>query len=112
MAGRAYGPRFLWSWPNSRIAVMGGEQAAGVLAQVRREGLERQGKEWSAEEEAAFKRPTQEMFERQSHPLYASARLWDDGVIDPRRTREVLALSLAAALNAPVEPTRFGVFRM
>jgi 3-methylcrotonyl-CoA carboxylase beta subunit len=112
MAGRAYSPRFLWTWPNSRIAVMGGEQAAGVLAQVRREGLERQGKDWSAEEEAEFRRPTLAMFERQSHPLYASARLWDDGVIDPRRTREVLALSLAAALNAPVEPTRFGVFRM
>ncbi len=112
MAGRAYSPRFLWTWPNSRIAVMGGEQAAGVLAQVRREGLERQGKDWSAEEEAEFRRPTLAMFERQSHPLYASARLWDDGVIDPRRTREVLALSLAASLNAPVEPTRFGVFRM
>jgi 3-methylcrotonyl-CoA carboxylase beta subunit len=112
MAGRAYSPRFLWTWPNSRISVMGGEQAAGVLATVRREGIERAGKAWSAEEEAEFKRPTLEMFERQSHPLYASARLWDDGIIDPRRTREVLALSLAAALNAPPEPTRFGVFRM
>lgn len=112
MAGRAYQPRFLWTWPNSRIAVMGGEQAAGVLAQVRREGIERQGGTWSAEEEAEFRRPTLELFERQSHPLYASARLWDDGVVDPRRTREVLALSLSAALNAPAEPTRFGVFRM
>ncbi len=112
MAGRAYGPRFLWSWPTSRIAVMGGEQAAGVLAQVRREGIERAGGTWPAEEEAAFKAPTLEMFERQSHPLYASARLWDDGIVDPRRTREVLALSLSAALNAPVGETRFGVFRM
>ena len=112
MAGRAYQPRFLWSWPNSRISVMGGEQAAGVLATVRRDGIERKGGTWSAEEEAEFKRPTVEMFERQSHPLYASARLWDDGCIDPRKTRQVLALSLSAALNAPIEETRFGVFRM
>ena len=112
MAGRAYGPRFLWSWPNSRISVMGGAQAAGVLATVKRDAMERAGKEWPAEEEAEFKRPTIEMFERQSHPLYASARLWDDGIIDPRRTRAVLALSLRAALNAPIEETRFGVFRM
>jgi 3-methylcrotonyl-CoA carboxylase beta subunit len=112
MAGRAYSPRFLWTWPNSRIAVMGGEQAAGVLAQVRREGIERKGGQWSPGEEAEFKRPTIETFERQSHPLYASARLWDDGIVDPRRTRGVLALSLSAALNAPSEPTRFGVFRM
>jgi len=112
MAGRAYQPRFLWTWPNSRISVMGGEQAAGVLATVRREGIERQGGQWSAEDEAEFKRPTIEMFERQSHPLYASARLWDDGIIDPRRTREVLSLSLSAALNAPIGETRFGVFRM
>ena len=112
MAGRAYSPRFLWTWPNSRISVMGGEQAAGVLATVRREGIERKGGTWSAEDEAEFKRPTIEMFDRQSHPLYASARLWDDGVIDPRKTREVLALSLRATLNAPIEPTRFGVFRM
>ncbi|WP_413871462.1 carboxyl transferase domain-containing protein [Albidovulum sp.] len=112
MAGRAYSPRFLWTWPNSRISVMGGEQAAGVLATVRREGIERAGGTWSAEDEAEFKRPTIEMFEQQSHPLYASARLWDDGIIDPRRSREVLALSLSAALNAPVEETRFGVFRM
>ncbi|MAN56384.1 MAG: carboxyl transferase domain-containing protein [Paracoccus sp. (in: a-proteobacteria)] len=112
MAGRAYSPRFLWTWPNSRISVMGGEQAAGVLATVRREGVERQGGTWSAEDEAEFKRPTIEMFERQSHPLYASARLWDDGIIDPRKTRDVLALSLRAALNAPIQPTRFGVFRM
>jgi 3-methylcrotonyl-CoA carboxylase beta subunit len=112
MAGRAYQPRFLWTWPNSRIAVMGGAQAAGVLATVRRDGIERAGGTWSAEDEAEFKRPTIEMFERQSHPLYASARLWDDGVIDPRKSREVLALSLSAALNAPIEETRFGVFRM
>jgi 3-methylcrotonyl-CoA carboxylase beta subunit len=112
MAGRAYSPRFLWTWPNSRISVMGGEQAAGVLATVRREAVERAGGAWSAEEEAEFKRPTLDMFERQSHPLYASARLWDDGVIDPRKTRQVLALSLLAALNAPVEETKFGLFRM
>ncbi len=112
MAGRAYSPRFLWTWPNSRISVMGGVQAAGVLATVKREGIERAGGTWSPEEEAEFKRPTIEMFEQQSHPLYASARLWDDGIIDPRRSREVLALSLSAALNAPVEETRFGVFRM
>ena len=112
MCGRAYAPRFLWTWPNSRISVMGGEQAAGVLATVRREGIERAGGSWSAEEEAEFKRPTLEMFAEQSHPLYASARLWDDGIIDPRKTRDVLALSLSAALNAPIEETRFGVFRM
>ncbi|HAE49119.1 MAG TPA: methylcrotonoyl-CoA carboxylase, partial [Tistrella mobilis] len=112
MAGRAYQPRFLWTWPNSRISVMGGEQAAGVLATVKRDAIERGGDSWTEEEEAAFKRPTIEMFERQSHPLYASARLWDDGIVDPRKTREVLALSLSAALNAPIEETRFGVFRM
>ncbi|MFN6978162.1 MAG: carboxyl transferase domain-containing protein [Gemmobacter sp.] len=112
MAGRAYQPRFLWTWPNSRISVMGGEQAAGVLATVRREGIERAGGTWPAEDEAAFKAPTIAMFDRQSHPLYAAARLWDDGIIDPRRSRAVLALSLSAALNAPIAPTRFGVFRM
>lgn len=112
MSGRAYQPRFLWSWPNSRIAVMGGEQAAGVLATVKRASLERKGMEWTAQEEAAFKRPTIDMFEEQSHPLYATARLWDDGIIDPRKSRDVLSLSLRAALNAPIEDTRFGVFRM
>ena len=112
MAGRAYSPRFLWTWPNSRISVMGGEQAAGVLATVKRDSIERKGGTWSAEEEAAFKQPTLDMFEEQSHPLYASARLWDDGIIDPRKTRQVLALSLSAALNAPIEDTHFGVFRM
>ncbi len=91
---------------------MGGPQAAGVLANVKRAGIEAKGGSWSAEEEAEFKRPTLEMFERQSHPLYASARLWDDGIIDPRKTRDVVALSLRAALNAPVEETKFGVFRM
>ena len=112
MAGRAYSPRFLWTWPNSRISVMGGEQAAGVLATVKREGIERTGGTWSADEEAAFKKPTLDMFAEQSHPLYASARLWDDGIIDPRQSRQVLALSLSAALNAPIPDTRFGVFRM
>lgn len=112
MAGRAYSPRFLWTWPNSRISVMGGAQAAGVLATVKRAAMEKAGEVWSEEDEAAFKRPTVEMFEQQSHPLYASARLWDDGVIDPRKSRDVLALSLSAALCAPIEETRFGVFRM
>jgi 3-methylcrotonyl-CoA carboxylase beta subunit len=112
MAGRAYQPRFLWTWPNSRISVMGGEQAAGVLATVKRDAIERQGGDWSTEEEAEFKRPTIEMFEEQSHPLYASARLWDDGIIDPRKSRDVLSMSLSAALNAPIDETRFGVFRM
>jgi len=112
MAGRAYSPRFLWTWPNSRISVMGGAQAAGVLATVKRDAIERQGGSWSAEEEAAFKQPTIDMFEEQSHPLYASARLWDDGIVDPRKTRDVLALSLSASLCAPIEPTKFGVFRM
>ncbi|OED42315.1 methylcrotonoyl-CoA carboxylase [Chromatiales bacterium (ex Bugula neritina AB1)] len=112
MAGRAYSPRFLWTWPNSRISVMGGEQAAGVLATVKRDAIERQGGSWSSEEEQVFKQPTIDMFETQAHPLYASARLWDDGIIDPRKSREVLALSLAASLNAPIPETRFGVFRM
>jgi len=112
MCGRAYAPRFLWTWPNSRISVMGGEQAAGVLATVKRDAIERAGSTWSAAEEDAFKQPTREMFERQSHPLYASARLWDDGIIDPRDTRTVLGLSLSASLNAPIPDTRFGVFRM
>lgn len=112
MAGRAYSPRFLWTWPNSRISVMGGEQAAGVLATVKRSGIERRGGQWSPEEEAGFKQPILEQFEKQSNPLYATARLWDDGIIDPRKTRCVLALSLAAAMNAPIGETRFGVFRM
>ncbi len=112
MAGRAYDPRFLWTWPNSRISVMGGEQAAGVLATVKRDGIERKGGDWSAEEEAAFKQPTIDQFAEQSHPLYASARLWDDGIVEPAKSRQVLAMSLAVAANAPVEDTRFGVFRM
>jgi 3-methylcrotonyl-CoA carboxylase beta subunit len=112
MCGRAYSPRFLWMWPNARISVMGGEQAATVLALVKREGIERKGGAWSAEEEAEFRRPTLEKYEREGHPLYSSARLWDDGIIDPARTRDVLALSLSAALNAPVAETKFGVFRM
>lgn len=112
MCGRSYSPRFLWTWPNSKISVMGGEQAAGVLATVRRAGIERQGGTWTDEEEAAFKQPTIDMFEEQSHALYASARLWDDGIIDPRKTRDTLGLSLSAALNAPIEDTRFGLFRM
>ena len=112
MCGRAYSPRFLWMWPNARISVMGGEQAAMVLALVRRENIERKGGTWSAAEEAEFKRPTLEKYEREGHPLYSSARLWDDGIIDPAKSREVLALSLSAALNAPIEDTKFGVFRM
>ncbi len=112
MCGRAYSPRFLWTWPNARISVMGGFQAAGVLATVKRDGIDREGGTWSAEEEAAFKQPIIDQFEHQGHPLYASARLWDDGIQDPRRTRDALALSLRAALNAPVRETQFGVFRM
>jgi 3-methylcrotonyl-CoA carboxylase beta subunit len=99
-------------WPNARISVMGGEQAAAVLAQVRRDNLEAQGRNWSAEEEVAFKAPIRAQYEAQGHPYYASARLWDDGVIDPAETRRVLALAISASLNAPIEPTRFGVFRM
>ncbi len=112
MCGRAYGPRFLFMWPNARISVMGGEQAANVLAQVRRDNIEAAGKKWSAKEEAKFKAPILEQYERQGHPYYATARLWDDGIIDPADTRRVLALAISAALNAPIEPTRFGVFRM
>jgi len=99
-------------WPNARIGVMGGEQAANVLAQVRRDGLERQGKSWSAEDEEAFKQPIRAQYEHEGHPYYASARLWDDGIIDPADTRLVLSLALSASLNAPVEETRFGLFRM
>ena len=112
MAGRAYQPRFLWTWPNSRISVMGGEQAASVLATVKRHAIEKAGQSWSLKEEEKFKAPTIEMFARQSHPLYASARLWDDGIIDPRKTREVLALSLSISLNTKVKKTTFGIFRM
>jgi 3-methylcrotonyl-CoA carboxylase beta subunit len=112
MCGRAYGPRFLWMWPNARISVMGGDQAANVLAQVRRDNIEASGRAWPAEDEAEFKRPIREQYERQGHPYYASARLWDDGIIDPADTRMVLGLGIAAAYNAPITPTRFGVFRM
>jgi 3-methylcrotonyl-CoA carboxylase beta subunit len=113
MCGRAYSPRFLWMWPNARIAVMGGEQAAGVLATVRRDGIEAKGGRWSAEAEDEFKRPILEQFEHQSRATFASARLWDDGVIDPADTRRVLALAISASLNAPIPETpRFGVFRM
>jgi len=112
MCGRAYGPRFLWMWPNARISVMGGEQAAAVLATVKRDGIEKAGKTWSREDEEAFKAPIRAQYEVQGHPYYASARLWDDGVIDPADTRMVLGLGLSAALNAPIEKTTFGVFRM
>lgn len=112
MCGRAYDPRFLFMWPNARISVMGGEQAAGVLAQVKRDQKERAGETWSTEEEAAFKQPVIDTYEKQGHPYYASARLWDDGVIDPADTRRVLGLSLSAALNKPIEDTQFGIFRM
>jgi len=112
MCGRAYGPRFLFTWPNARISVMGGPQAAGVLATVRRENIEAEGKRWTTAEEAAFKQPILDQFEREGHPYYATARLWDDGIIMPGETRRVLALAFSACLNAPVEATRFGVFRM
>ena len=112
MCGRAYSPRFLWMWPNARISVMGGEQAAAVLATIRRDGLEARGQTWSAEAEDEFKAPIRDQYETQGHPYFASARLWDDGIIDPIDTRRVLALGLSAALNAPIEPPRFGVFRM
>ena len=112
MCGRAFGPRMLYLWPNARISVMGGEQAASVLATVRRDGIEARGGSWSPEEEEAFKSPIREQYEREGHPYYATARLWDDGIIQPADTRRVLALSLSAALNAPIEATRFGVFRM
>jgi 3-methylcrotonyl-CoA carboxylase beta subunit len=112
MCGRAYSPRFLWTWPNSRISVMGGEQAASVLATVRRDALEARGESWAVEDEAAFKAPVRERYETEGDPYFATARLWDDGIIDPAQTRDVLGLSLAAALNAPIPETRFGVFRM
>lgn len=112
MCGRAYDPRFLWMWPNAKIGVMGAQQAAGVLVQVKQEQARRSGQEFSAEDEARLKEPLIEQYENQAHAYYSSARLWDDGVIDPAQTREVLALALSASLNAPIEPTRFGVFRM
>nr|WP_304412632.1 carboxyl transferase domain-containing protein [Asticcacaulis sp. AC466] len=112
MCGRAFEPRFLWMWPNARISVMGGEQASNVLATVKRDGIEARGGTWAPEEEAAFKAPIRDTYDAQGHPYYASARLWDDGVIDPADTRRVLGLGLSAALNAPIVPTKFGVFRM
>jgi len=112
MCGRGYSPRFLWMWPNAHISVMGGEQAASVLATVRRDGIEAKGGSWSAEEEAGFKQPILDQYERQGHPYYASARLWDDGVVDPVDTRRLLGLAISASLNAPIEETKFGVFRM
>ena len=112
MCGRAYEPRFLFTWPNARISVMGGEQAAGVLAQIKRDQKERQGEDWPEEEERAFKQPILDKYEEQGHPYYASARLWDDGVIDPAQTRQVLGLAISASLNRPIDDTRFGVFRM
>ncbi len=112
MCGRAFNPRFVWTWPNARISVMGGEQAASVLATVKRDGIEAKGGSWTPQDEEAFKSPIRDQYERQGHPYYATARLWDDGVIDPVDTRRVLSLGLAAALNAPIEDTRYGVFRM
>ena len=112
MCGRAYSPRFLFSWPNARVSVMGGEQAAAVLATVRRDSLQARGENWPEEEEQSFRGEIWEQYERQGHPYYGSARIWDDGVIDPLDTRRVLALCLSASLNAPIERTRFGVFRM
>ncbi|WP_374964919.1 carboxyl transferase domain-containing protein, partial [Spongiibacter tropicus] len=112
MCGRAYEPRFMYMWPNARIGVMGGEQAAGVLADIKRAQYQRQGEDWSDEQEAAFKQPILDKFAEQSHPFYASARLWDDGVIDPADTRRVLGMSLSASLNKAIDDSRFGVFRM
>jgi len=112
MCGRAYSPRFLWMWPNARISVMGGEQAAAVLSSVRRDAIEAKGGEWSAQDEEAYKTPIREQYERQGHPYYASARLWDDGVVDPAETRRLLGLAISASLNAPIEETKFGLFRM
>jgi 3-methylcrotonyl-CoA carboxylase beta subunit len=112
MCGRAYGPRFLFMWPNARISVMGGEQAASVLATVKRDNIEKDGGAWSTEEEAAFKAPIREKYEAEGHPYHATARLWDDGIILPGETRRVLSLALSASLNAPIPETRFGVFRM
>ena len=112
MCGRAYSPRFLFTWPNSRISVMGGEQAASVLATVKRDNIENAGKSWPKAEEEAFKAPVREQYEREGHPYHATARLWDDGIITPAETRDVLGLAFSASLNAPVDTTRFGVFRM
>ncbi|MBP9731697.1 MAG: methylcrotonoyl-CoA carboxylase, partial [Moraxellaceae bacterium] len=112
MCGRAYEPRFLFMWPNARISVMGGEQAASVLTDVKKASLAKKGVEWTAEQESEFKQPLLEKYNREAHPYYASARLWDDGIIDPASTRDVLGLAISASLNAPIPDTRFGVFRM
>lgn len=112
MCGRAFAPRLLWTWPNARISVMGGEQAAVVMATVKRDAIEAKGDSWSAEEEEAFKAPIRQQYETQGHPYYATARLWDDGVLDPLDTRRALALGISAALNAPIPKPRFGIFRM
>jgi len=112
MCGRAFSPRFLWMWPNARISVMGGDQAASVLATVKRDGIESRGGQWSPDEEAAFKQPIKDQYEHQGHPYYASARLWDDGVIEPAQTRDVLGLALDVVSRAPREGVGYGVFRM
>ena len=112
MCGRAYDPRFLWMWPNARISVMGGEQAASVLAQVRKAKLQKAGKKWDPKEEKQFIEQITEQYDNQGHPYYSSARIWDDGIIDPLQTRDVLGMALAASLNAPIEETHFGVFRI
>ncbi len=112
MCGRAYSPRFLWMWPNARISVMGGDQAASVLATVRRDQLEAHGESWSAGDEEEFRLPVRDQYEHQGNPYYSTARLWDDGIIDPADTRRVLGLALSAAANAPLEPVSYGIFRM
>lgn len=112
MCGRAYNPRFLWMWPNARISVMGGEQAASVLAQIKKDNLLEQGEEWPAAEEDAFKKPILDQYEKQGHPFYASARLWDDGVIDPVQTRDVLGMSIAVSQSEKIANTKYGIFRM
>jgi 3-methylcrotonyl-CoA carboxylase beta subunit len=112
MCGRSYSPRFLWTWPNARISVMGGEQAASVLATLRRDGIESKGGAWSAAEEEAFKSPIRQKYEEEGDPYYSTARLWDDGIIDPAQTRRVVSMSLASVAGAPIGPPRFGVFRM
>ncbi|MDP7521924.1 MAG: carboxyl transferase domain-containing protein, partial [Arenicellales bacterium] len=112
MCGRAYDPRFLWTWPNARVSVMGGEQAASVLSSVKRDSMEARGEQWSESEEDEFRKPILDQYETQGNPYYGTSRLWDDGIIDPAETRQVLAQGLGAAANAPIEETRFGVFRM
>jgi 3-methylcrotonyl-CoA carboxylase beta subunit len=112
MCGRAFGPRFLWTWPNARISVMGGEQAAQVLSTIKAEGFKASGTAWSKEEEEVFKNGIREQFEREGHSYYASARLWDDGILDPQDTRATIGLAMSAAMNAAIPDTQFGIFRM